>query len=67
MRNRVQQPIASTKFSASVASTPTLSEPSSTPVKPYRKPGETMKLEVYRGSKKLTITVKLGSQPASQS
>jgi S1-C subfamily serine protease len=30
-----------------------------------KKPGETMKLEVYRGSKKLTRTVKLGRQPAS--
>jgi S1-C subfamily serine protease len=30
-----------------------------------KKPGETMELEVYRGSKKLTLRVKLGRQPAS--
>jgi S1-C subfamily serine protease len=30
-----------------------------------KKPGQTMKLEVYRGDKKLEVDVKLGRQPAS--
>jgi S1-C subfamily serine protease len=30
-----------------------------------KKPGDHLKLVVYRGSKKLTVDVKLGRQPAS--
>jgi S1-C subfamily serine protease len=30
-----------------------------------KKPGSSLKLELYRGSKKMTVTVKLGRQPAS--
>jgi S1-C subfamily serine protease len=30
-----------------------------------KKPGDTVKLGIYRGTKKLTVTVKLGRQPAS--
>jgi S1-C subfamily serine protease len=30
-----------------------------------KKPGSSLKLELYRGSKKMTLTVKLGRQPAS--
>ena len=32
-----------------------------------KKPGSSLKLELYRGSKKMTVTVKLGRQPASSS
>jgi S1-C subfamily serine protease len=32
-----------------------------------KKPGNTMKLEIYRGNKKLTLEVKLGRQPSSPS
>ena len=32
-----------------------------------KKPGNTMKLEIYRGKKKLTLEVKLGRQPSSSS
>ena len=30
-----------------------------------KKPGDSLKLELYRGSKKMTLTVKLGRQPAN--
>jgi S1-C subfamily serine protease len=30
-----------------------------------KKPGSSLKLELYRGSKKETVTVKLGRQPAN--
>jgi S1-C subfamily serine protease len=30
---------------------------------PDHKPGETVKIELYRGSKATTVTVKLGRQP----
>ena len=29
-----------------------------------RKPGSSLKLELYRGAKEMTVTVKLGRQPA---
>jgi S1-C subfamily serine protease len=32
-----------------------------------KKPGSSLKLELYRGSKKVTVTVKLGRQPANAS
>jgi S1-C subfamily serine protease len=32
-----------------------------------KKPGDSVKLEIYRGAKRLTVNVKLGRQPASRS